>query len=319
VLVTCCALGPSALADDGPPPVDTVPATVAPEMIPDGVTIVGVAVGGFAPANAYAAVRAVFERPLTLVVQRHRVLAAPDALGAVGFARQAVSAALHSAPGRRVPLPVSVRPGPLRRYLRVLAAKLDRAPVDARLTLRRGRPFVTRDRRGARIDVEQALMRISELLTAGRRGSVTLPTRVLEPHVTRLSFGPLIVIHRGENRLDLYRGDRLQREFHVATGQTSYPTPLGAFSIVVKWKDPWWYPPASPWAVGEKPTPPGPGNPLGTRWMGLSAPGVGIHGTSNSGSIGYSLSHGCIRMLIPQAEWLFDQVDVGTPVFIVAS
>jgi hypothetical protein len=288
-------------------------------VVPDGVTIAGVAVGGLAPVDAYAEVRAAFERPLTLVFQRHRVLAAPDALGAVGFAERAVSSALRSAPRTSVPLPVSVRPGPLRRYLRGLAAKLDRAPVDARLILRKDRPFVIRDRLGARIDVEQAHALISGLLTAGRRGTLVLPTRVLKPAVTRRSFGPLIVIHRAGNRLDLYRADTLQREFHVATGQTSYPTPLGAFSIVVKWKDPWWYPPASPWAVGEKPTPPGPGNPLGTRWMGLSAPGVGIHGTPNSGSIGYSLSHGCIRMLIPQAEWLFDHVEIGTPVYIVPS
>ena len=65
--------------------------------------------------------------------------------------------------------------------------------------------------------------------------------------------------------------------------------------------------------------PPGPGNPLGTRWMGISSPGVGIHGTPDSASLGYSASHGCIRMAIPQAEWLFDHVAVGTPVYIVAS
>jgi lipoprotein-anchoring transpeptidase ErfK/SrfK len=53
--------------------------------------------------------------------------------------------------------------------------------------------------------------------------------------------------------------------------------------------------------------------------MGLSAPGVGIHGTPVPGSIGYSLSHGCIRMLIPSAEWLFDHVRVGTTVYIVAT
>ena len=51
---------------------------------------------------------------------------------------------------------------------------------------------------------------------------------------------------------------------------------------------------------------PGPGNPLGTRWMGLSAPAVGIHGTPDPASIGYSVSHGCIRMRIPEVEWLFD-------------
>ena len=70
------------------------------------------------------------------------------------------------------------------------------------------------------------------------------------------------------------------------------------------------------WAKGEKPVPPGPGNPLGTRWMGLDAAGVGIHGTPDAASIGYSASHGCIRMRIPDAEWLFTQVSVGTPVYI---
>ncbi len=65
------------------------------------------------------------------------------------------------------------------------------------------------------------------------------------------------------------------------------------------------------WARGLKPVPPGPDNPLGTRWMGLSAPGVGIHGTDEPTSIGYSASHGCIRMQVPDAEWLFDHVDVG--------
>jgi Uncharacterized protein conserved in bacteria len=76
-----------------------------------------------------------------------------------------------------------------------------------------------------------------------------------------------------------------------------------------KQRDPWWYPPTyDDWAKGLKPVPPGPSNPLGTRWMGLNAPGVGIH---------YSLSHGCVRMHVPDAEWLFERVHVGTPVVIV--
>jgi lipoprotein-anchoring transpeptidase ErfK/SrfK len=51
--------------------------------------------------------------------------------------------------------------------------------------------------------------------------------------------------------------------------------------------------------------------------MGISAPGVGIHGTPDPASIGYSASHGCVRMRISEAEWLFSRVRVGTPVFIV--
>jgi L,D-transpeptidase ErfK/SrfK len=86
----------------------------------------------------------------------------------------------------------------------------------------------------------------------------------------------------------------------------------------VKWVNPTWYPPTQDaWARGLKPVPPGPNNPLGTRWMGLSAPGVGIHGTDEPASIGYSASHGCIRMQVPDAEWLFAHVEIGTTVFIV--
>jgi lipoprotein-anchoring transpeptidase ErfK/SrfK len=151
------------------------------------------------------------------------------------------------------------------------------------------------------------------------RGELRLTVKPLKPKLTRRNFGPVIVIHRKSNRLFLYNGTRSWRYFSVATGQTQYPTPLGRFSIVVKWRNPWWYPPNSPWAQGQKPIPPGPNNPLGTRWMGLSAPGVGIHGTPSDASIGYSVSHGCIRMHISQAEWLFNHVDVGTTVFIVAA
>ena len=160
---------------------------------------------------------------------------------------------------------------------------------------------------------------LTRVLVADSRSAVTLPVVGVEPDVNRDSFGPVIVIHRGAHRLSLYKGMKPWQTFGVAVGQSSYPTPLGRFEIVVRWRNPWWFPPNSPWAAGESPVPPGPGNPLGTRWMGLSSPGVGIHGTPDPASIGYSASHGCIRMLIPQAEWLFDHVDVGTPVFIVAS
>jgi lipoprotein-anchoring transpeptidase ErfK/SrfK len=140
------------------------------------------------------------------------------------------------------------------------------------------------------------------------------------PEVTRANYGKVIVIGRDSHRLRLYDGRRLVQEFGVATGQTAYPTPLGIFSIVTMQRDPWWIPPPNAeWARGAKPIPPGPGNPLGTRWMGLSAAAVGIHGTPDAASIGYSASHGCIRMRIPDATWLFDHVVVGTPVAIVSA
>ena len=125
-------------------------------------------------------------------------------------------------------------------------------------------------------------------------------------------------MNREINRLFLFDETKLVRTFAVATGQAIYPTPTGTFHIIVKEANPWWYPPTyDSWAKGLKPVPPGPDNPLGTRWMGLSVPGVGIHGTDEPTSIGYSESHGCIRMQVPDAEWLFNKVQVGTTVYIV--
>jgi L,D-transpeptidase ErfK/SrfK len=128
----------------------------------------------------------------------------------------------------------------------------------------------------------------------------------------------VIVITRGANTLVLYDGTTAVRSFRVATGQARYPTPAGLWHIVNMQRNPWWYPPTQDdWAKGLKPVPPGPSNPLGTRWMGLDAAGVGIHGTDAPASIGYSESHGCIRMQVPEAEWLFEHVSPGTPVVIL--
>ena len=127
----------------------------------------------------------------------------------------------------------------------------------------------------------------------------------------------LVIIRRDAHRLYFYRGARPLRVFSVATGGTWTPTPQGRFRIVNKFRRPWWYPPNSGWASNLDPIPPGPRNPLGTRWMGLSVPGVGIHGTPNPTSVGYSISHGCIRMTRRDAEALFRLVRVGTRVWIL--
>jgi lipoprotein-anchoring transpeptidase ErfK/SrfK len=142
--------------------------------------------------------------------------------------------------------------------------------------------------------------------------------KTVQPARTTAHFGPVIVIRRGANQLRYYQGARLVRLFGVATGQAIYPTPTGTFSIVDMQKNPWWLPPDSAWAKGEKPIPPGPGNPLGTRWMGLSTPGVGMHGTPDDTSIGYSASHGCIRLTNENVEDLYGRVTVGTRVIVLS-
>lgn len=125
-----------------------------------------------------------------------------------------------------------------------------------------------------------------------------------------------IVVDLSDLRLYLYRGDTLVRSYPVATGQPSYPTPTGTFVITSMQKDPTWYPPNSDWAKDAEPIPPGIDNPLGTRWIGTSAPGVGIHGTPDDASIGTYASHGCIRMHIADVEDLYERVAIGMTVVI---
>ena len=106
-----------------------------------------------------------------------------------------------------------------------------------------------------------------------------------------------IIVNIGAKRLTVYKNGSIFREYIVATGKPETPTPIGIFEVVNKEIDP--------------------GGPYGTRWLGLSAKGYGIHGTNNPASIGTAASNGCIRMYNEDIEALFDITVVGTPVRIL--
>ncbi len=297
------------------PTTTTTPAR--PAVIPARVRVAGVRVGGLTPAEAVAAVEGAFEKPLVVVVDRNRFVLSPSRY-ASPYVATAVARARISAPGTNAHLVVAVRGGAVRAWADDVAHRFARRAVDAELSFAGGQPRVTKERVGRSLSARRLGARVITALQTNSRLPLRLGTHPVRPVVTSTSFGAVIVINRSLNRLTLYHGARFVRAFPVATGQAIYPTPQGTFQIVVKWKNPWWYPPVQDdWARGLKPVPPGPSNPLGTRWMGLSAPGVGIHGTDEPTSIGYSASHGCIRMQVPDAEWLFNQVDVGTTVHII--
>jgi lipoprotein-anchoring transpeptidase ErfK/SrfK len=320
VLLSAGIFAAIALGDTPPAPTDTTTTTsTVPAIVPDGVVLAGVAVGGLAPDVAAQAVTAAFDRPVTLRFERTKIQVSPSLLGVSVPVESAIAKAMTVQPNTVLTLRATVNTLLVRSFIAKIADRFDRKAVSSKLLLRNSKPFVTDAVVGRTIYQGVAVRDLSDALAHGTRSAIVLRAKLTKPQVTPSTIGPVIVIKRASNELTLYNGMKFVRRFGVATGQAVYPTPLGKFQIVVKWKNPWWYPPASPWAKGEKPVPPGPGNPLGTRWMGLSAPGVGIHGTPQDGSIGYSLSHGCIRMHIPQAEWLFDHVDVGTPVYIVSS
>ena len=261
-------------------------------------------------------------RPVTLTFRNESWRFAPQTLGARSQVDTAVQAALGAPEGAALPLRVEVDQSTLSAWKESFAAGFDQKRKDAKLVLRKLRPEVMPARTGRKLASAEAGVALTTALEEHDRTALEVPARIVKPKVTAADFRAAIVIKRSSNRLILYRaggpkGMRVVRKFGVATGQPSFPTPLGSFEIVRKQANPWWLPPDSDWAEGSEPIPPGPGNPLGTRWMGLSTPAVGIHGTPDAASIGYSASHGCIRMLVPEAEWLFERVDEGTPVYIL--
>lgn len=305
-----------------PPPTEPPPTEPAPPPQPApiafGVSIGGVPVGGLLPERALVKVRRAFERPLVLVVdESRRIRLDPARVGARPNLPKAVRRARTARPGAVVQLDVEVSRERIRAYLERLAERLDRKPRDARVLLKGVKPVAVPPRLGRRLLVLANARSLRYALARNERRPLRLAFARLRPDVTSANLARAIVILRESKRLLYFEDGRLVRWFRVATGLPSYPTPLGAFEVVVRERNPWWYPPPSGWAAGKDPVPPGPGNPLGTRWMGISAPYVGIHGTPDAASIGYSASHGCIRMRIPDAEWLFEQVRVGTPVFIL--
>jgi lipoprotein-anchoring transpeptidase ErfK/SrfK len=118
-----------------------------------------------------------------------------------------------------------------------------------------------------------------------------------------------IVVSLQDRKLALLEGEKIIKIWQTAVGSKSTPSPSGEFTIITRLSRPTYYHPG-------KIVPPGPSNPLGTRWLGLSAKGFGIHGTNAPGSIGKKASHGCIRMRNRDIEELFSLVQIGDAVEI---
>ncbi len=119
-----------------------------------------------------------------------------------------------------------------------------------------------------------------------------------------------IVVSIPDRKLAVLEGDRVLRVFPTAVGAAASPSPAGSYTIVSRIPNPTWYHHGK--VVG-----PGKANPVGTRWLGLSIKGYGIHGTNAPSSIGHAASHGCIRMRNSDVEQLFEMVHEGDAVELV--
>jgi hypothetical protein len=120
----------------------------------------------------------------------------------------------------------------------------------------------------------------------------------------------VIVVSLEDRKLAFVEDGKVTKIYPVAVGKPSTPSPVGTFTIERRVANPVYH-------HDGKTVEPGPGNPVGTRWMGLSVRGYGIHGTNAPKSIGKAASHGCIRMAKPDLEELFALVQVGDTVELI--
>lgn len=148
---------------------------------------------------------------------------------------------------------------------------------------------------------------------------ILLPLQAIVPE----GAAPGLTINLAELRLyQITPGTsgRRVRFYPIGIGSEGWETPLGPARVICRVKDPVWAPPAN--IRAERPelpatVPPGPSNPLGSYWIGLSLPGIGLHGTHKPMGVGRRVSHGCIRLYAGDIRTLYETIETGTPVSIV--
>jgi lipoprotein-anchoring transpeptidase ErfK/SrfK len=174
---------------------------------------------------------------------------------------------------------------------------------------------------GVTVRVDELRSRLRSAIERPNHRTVSVPVHRVKPEVTTdelaQQYPVYITIDRAAFQLRLWKNLKLARTYTIAVGAAGYETSTGVYHVESKQVNPTWYVPDAAWAgdlAGEV-IPPGPDNPLQARWMGFFE-GAGIHGTNDIGSLGSAASHGCIRMSIPDVIELYDQVPLGTPIYI---
>jgi murein L,D-transpeptidase YcbB/YkuD len=105
-----------------------------------------------------------------------------------------------------------------------------------------------------------------------------------------------LVLNVPAHRLYVFENGKNTKVFKVSVGMVGHQTPAGTYRISQSIWNPWWHPPASPWAEGRKPEAPGPNNPMGRVKLNF-APLLYIHGTNDRVALGDPASHGCVRLM----------------------
>src|SRR5882757_238188 len=208
----------------------------------------------------------------------------------------------------------------INKFVRQVAADLDQEPRDASVDPGADELEVVASRPGRKVR-DNRLERELRAAVVGADRTVTVHVHETKPEVTTTEvaqrYPSYLTLDRGSFTLRLWEDLELIRTYTVAVGQEGLETPEGLYEIQAKEENPIWHVPESDWAgdLAGQTIPPGPSNPIKARWLAIFE-GAGIHGTEETASLGSAASHGCVRMAIADVEELYDEVEVGTPIFI---
>lgn len=316
------------------------------DKIPKGVEVAGIDVGGLDAAAAKAKLEreylAALKTPVRVFHGKQTFTLTPEQSGVATNIDATVDAALAEVESgnllsrtfRRLTggeVDVDLAPettfdkGRVVQFLDSVRSGVDRDPIDAKVEFTAAGLQLQESRVGLTVRASDLHQQIREaVVDPDADHTLIARTDHTEPKVGTedidKEYETALIVDRSNFRLKLYKDLKLVKAYDVAIGAVGLETPAGLYHIQNKAVDPSWTMPHSDWVAPEdrgKVVPPGPANPLKARWMGIFD-GAGIHGIDPSlyGTIGTAASHGCVRMRIPDVEELYDQVEVGAPIYI---
>jgi lipoprotein-anchoring transpeptidase ErfK/SrfK len=309
--------------------------------IAGGVTIEGVDVGGMDGEAAEAKLRRELlrpvDRPLRAKFDEQTWKLSPAALKVRADVHGAVTEAVAASRegdllarlgryvgGNEIELTLSAdlaySHSAINKFVRQIAADLDQEARDASVDPGAAELEVVASQPGRKVRDNRLERQLRDAVVGSDR-TVTVHVHETKPEVTTTAvaerYPSYLTLDRGSFTLRLWQDLELTRTYTVAVGQEGLETPEGLYEIQAKEENPIWHVPESDWAgdLAGQTIPPGPSNPIKARWMAIYE-GAGIHGTEETASLGSAASHGCVRMAIADVEELYDEVEVGTPIFI---
>lgn len=204
-----------------------------------------------------------------------------------------------------------------------VADEVERPARDAQLDRSSGELDIVEERPGRTLDVDATRTRLLEAID-GASDQVEPATASVQPAVTRDDYDQVLFLQQDRRTLRLYEDGEAVREWPVAVGQPSDPTPTGRFTVGAKRVEPTWTNPAPDGWGADLPevVEPGPDNPLGARALNWNRDGrdtlIRFHGTNESSSIGQAASQGCVRLHDEHVIELHDRVATGATIVSTA-